>query len=136
MRHLIIAAALTMASACASATDVAESPVPTNSPAGRDCFHNDQVNGFGYVDDDTLSIRVSPNRNYAVTAHNIGRNLRYEQSVALRAPTGWICTGDAPNVDVYGGGLDSRRYLVRSIERIVEAPASAEASEEPAAEGS
>jgi hypothetical protein len=39
-------------------------------------------------------------------------------------------------VDVYGGGLDSRRYLVRSIERIVEAPASAEASEEPAAEGS
>jgi len=131
MRLVIIAAALAMATACASATDVAEGP----APAGRDCFRNDDVSGFGIIDDDTLSVRVLGNRNYSVSAHRIGRDLRFEQDVALRSRTGWICTGATPDLDVFGGGIVPRRYLVRSVERIVEEP-EAETSEAPAAQGS
>jgi hypothetical protein len=131
MRLVILAAALAMVTACASATDVAEGP----APAGRDCFRSDDVSGFNIMDDDTLRIRVLANRNYSVSANQIGRDLRFEQGVTLRSRTGWICTGDTPDLDVFGHGIVPRRYLVRSVERIVEEP-EAETSEAPAAQGS
>lgn len=111
---LTIAAAAFLLGACASPTTTASA-----APEGRDCFRSDDVNGFGLVDDYTVRVSVGPNRDYALATQTNVRQLRFDQTLGLRArPTGWICTGDGAGVEIFGGEPIERSWLVASVTRL------------------
>jgi hypothetical protein len=120
MRSILIASSLLLLGACASADGVAA------APGGRDCFRNADVSGYSTIDDDTLGVRVSPSRNYTLSAPRLGRDVRWENVIALNSDSGWICTGNGLGVEVIGG--EPRRTIqIRAVTRVQE-PAPAQGS--------
>jgi hypothetical protein len=106
MRALILAGLLSL-SACATAE--------SSAPAGRDCFRNDDVNGYSVLDDHTVRVNVGANRAYLLGIPQNVRELDWGQQIALQSDNGWICTGNGLGVEVIGGQIGPRRYQVRSI---------------------
>jgi len=119
LRHTFVAAALTALAACASATDGATDTAST-APSSQDCFRNDDVSGYGVIDDRSVSIRAR-GRDYIMTTLFNARDLDWTQAIALRSTTGWICTGNGLGVEIIGGE-PTRRYPVNSITRAPEEP--------------
>lgn len=58
MKRLLAACAALALAGCATPTGV-ESRA---APPGRDCFHADAVNGYEYVDEHSVAVRVGANR--------------------------------------------------------------------------
>lgn len=111
MSFIAIAGALAL-SACAT-----ESAAPRDT-AARDCFFSDTVSGYNVIDDRTVEIRAGNDRYRLTTLFN-ARDLDWTQSVALRSPTGSICTGNGNGVEIIGG-QPRRTYPVQSIARAPE----------------
>lgn len=111
MRAFLLTALVSVlsASACASSENAGA------APSGRDCFRNDDVNGFSVLDEHTVQVSVTANRAYLLDIAQNVRELDWSQQIALRSNDGWICTGNGVGVEVIGGQLGPRHYLVRSI---------------------
>ncbi|MBY0563213.1 MAG: hypothetical protein K2P58_03415 [Hyphomonadaceae bacterium] len=111
MRHELaaLAAALALA-ACATEPDVGA------PPAGRDCFHADSVNGYQYIDEHNVAVRVGANRRYILSTEWNARDLNWEHVIAIRSTTSWICTGNGLGVEIIGGE-PHRHYPISAITR-------------------
>jgi len=130
MRATFAALLLTAAlSACATVGANDETAATERAaPADRDCFRNNDIDGFTTIDDDTIKVSVSPRRDYILTGHRIGRDLRFSNTVAVIAQSGWICTGNGLGVRVAGGDIPMSAPI-QSIERAPEEPAQPVAEE-------
>lgn len=111
---LALAAALTLG-ACATPEETAA------APDGRDCFRNDDIFGYGVVDDHTIDVRAN-GRHYLMTTSWNARELDWTQQIAIRSATGWICTGNGLGVEIIGGD-PPRRFPVNSVARRPDEPA-------------
>ena len=128
-RVLSICAALLL-SACA-----AQSASPPDqaaaAPAERDCFNADFINGYSYIDEHSLSVRVGANRRYIFATSWNARDLDWSMAIAVRSTANWICTGNGLGVTIIGGD-PQRSYPITAITRALEpAPEAA-----PAVQGS
>lgn len=112
IRSALLAAATLALTACAS-TESADSPTPQGE---RDCFRSTQVSGYNIIDDHNIRVNVGASRSYTMsTAWNVN-DLDWSQTIALRSPTGWICTGSALGVEVTGG-RPARTFPIQTITR-------------------
>lgn len=110
---LAAAAAFTLA-ACAS--DGVNPQQPADAQAQRDCFRNENVNGYNLIDDHHVQIRVGANRRFILTTDWNANDLDWTHAIAIRSTSGLICTGNGLGVELIGG--DPRRtYNVTNIAR-------------------
>jgi hypothetical protein len=124
MARLIASAFVALAlGACAS--QVSQTAVSPSSD--RDCFSSDMINGYDYIDEHSVAVRVGANRRYILTTEWNARDLNWEHVIAIRSTTNWICTGNGLGVTIIGGD-PQRNYPVASIARAPEAPAPAPGS--------
>ncbi|MBN8607039.1 MAG: hypothetical protein J0L81_08995 [Caulobacterales bacterium] len=112
MKRLLAACAALALAGCATPTGV-ESRA---APPGRDCFHADAVNGYEYVDEHSVAVRVGANRRYILSTEWNARDLNWEHVIAIRSTTSWICTGAGLGVEIIGGE-PRRHYPISSIAR-------------------
>lgn len=108
---LLAAAALLAACTTPAANDQA------GPAAERDCFNAQSTNGFSYVDENHIDVRVGPNRKYRLTTMFNARDLDWTQAIAIRSTSSWICTGNGLGVEIIGG-QPQRTYPIRAIERL------------------
>ena len=127
MKSVLLAACILIVSACATPTRSA------SMPGAHDCFRNADVNSFNVIDDNTLRVRVSRTRQYDlhITGPTI-RDLRFDQGVALRSGTSWICTGNGLDVEIRQLRNGSQTW---SVDTITRAPAE-QLTAHPAPQGS
>lgn len=107
-----IAAALALAACASPGTSTA-----SNAGGDRDCFRALDVKGYGVLDDNRFRVRVSPQRQYALTIATTTRDLDWEHSIAIRSVTSFICVGAPSGVTVVGGDPAITRH-VTAIERL------------------
>ncbi len=114
LRIGLFASALLL-SACATDTQSA-------AAGDRDCFRTAEVRGFNVIDRSTVEIRVGASERYVLTTNWPTNNLDYSQRIAIRSPTGHVCTGNGLGVEIVGGD-PQQTYPIQSIARAPE-PAS------------
>lgn len=110
---LLAGLALTLAACAAAGTQTTAS---ATAPSGRDCFRNEDINGFNVEDENRVRIRVGANRNYFLTTDWNARQLSWSHVLAIRSQTGWICTGSPMDVRIVGS-QPVRSYYITNIER-------------------
>jgi hypothetical protein len=113
---LAAAAALTLA---ACSTSSGETRTASTAPA-QDCFRNDDIFGYGVIDDHNIDVRAR-GRHYIFTTEWNARDLDWTHAIAIRSATGWICVGNGLGVEIIGGE-PQRRFPVSSITRQPEEP--------------
>jgi hypothetical protein len=99
--------------ACATPADSA------TPPSGRDCFASRSILGYSIIDEHNVTVHVGASRDYILTTNWNARNLDWGEVIALRSPTGWICTGNGLGVDVTGG-RPPQTYPITGIARAPE----------------
>ncbi|MBY0562569.1 MAG: hypothetical protein K2P58_00180 [Hyphomonadaceae bacterium] len=112
VRTALFATAALLA-ACTTPTETDQAA----APADRDCFNAQMANGFSYIDENHIDVRVSANRKYRLTTMFNARDLDWTQAIAIRSTSAWICTGNGLGVELIGGN-PQRTYPVRGIERL------------------
>lgn len=119
LRPLILAASALALAACSTAArdDAAQS---ASAAPAQDCFRNDDIFGYGMVDDHTIEVRARGRYYVFGTNWNV-RDLDWSQQIAIRSATSWICTGNGVGVEIIGGSPE-RRYPITSITRKAEEP--------------
>ncbi|HRE44764.1 MAG TPA: DUF6491 family protein [Terricaulis sp.] len=118
LRSLFLAAAALTLAACAS-TGASEQTASAAAPA-QDCFRNDDIFGYGVIDNHNIEVRAR-GRYYILTTNWNARDLDWTQAIAIRSPTNWICVGNGLGVEIIGGEPQNR-YSVVSIQRKPEEP--------------
>ena len=88
-------------------------------PSGRDCFAQSSVLGYSLIDQHNVKVHVGASRDYILTTNWNAYDLNWRETIALRSPTGWICTGNGLGVDVTGGS-PVRTYPITGITRAPE----------------
>jgi hypothetical protein len=112
LRTTILAAALALA-ACAS-----PGASTAGAPGGdRDCFRALDVRGYGVLDDHRIRVRVSPQRQYALTIPTQTRDLDWTHAISIRSITSFICVGHPAGVTLLGGD-PALPHQVTAIERL------------------
>jgi hypothetical protein len=112
LRTVLLAGFALAISACATAT----AQESATAPAGADCFRNEDINGFGVVDDSTVRVRVGASHTYLLKTDWPADDISWGHVLAIRSPSGWICTGDGAGVRIVGGA-PVRSYYLTAIER-------------------
>lgn len=107
-----IAAALALVACSTPSTSTA-----SNAGGDRDCFRALDVRGYGVLDDNRIRVRVSPQRQYALTIATTTRDLDWEHAIAIRSVTSFICVGFPAGVTLVGGDPQVTRQ-VTAIERL------------------
>lgn len=118
LRPLLLAAAALTLAACSTAAGDTQS-ASTTAPA-QDCFRNDDIFGYGVIDDHSIDVRAR-GRHYIFTTEWDARDLDWTQAIAIRSTTGWICVGNGLGVEIIGGD-PQRRFPVSSITRRPDEP--------------
>jgi len=119
LRPILLAAAAAFAlAACSSTSD--ETRTATSTAPAQDCFRNDDIFGYGVIDDHNIDVRAR-GRHYIFTTNWNARDLDWTQAIAIRSSTGWICVGNGLGVEIIGGD-PQRRYPVSSITRKPDEP--------------
>ena len=126
LRHTTIALAVF---ACAGAA-AAQEQAPAQE-AARDCFRNEDIVGWGLLDDHAVRVRINGSRAYAIRTHMNVRRVRWEQTIALTSRSNWICTGDERGVELHTGGETPRTWIVDSVTRLPPDGAATEAPQQP-----
>lgn len=119
LRPLLLAAAALTLAACASSA-ASDTQTASNAAPAQDCFRNDDIFGYGVIDEHNIDVRAR-GRHYIFTTNWDARELDWTQAIAIRSSTGWICTGNGLGVEIIGGE-PQRRYPVSSITRRPEEP--------------
>jgi len=114
VRALMFAGLALALAACASAGATTETAGA--APANRDCFRNEDINGFNVVDDNHVRVRVGANRTYILTTDWNASHLSWAHVLTVRSQTGWICTGSPMDVRIVGS-QPVRSYYITNIER-------------------
>lgn len=111
LRTLVIASALAL-SACATGEQ-------TTASAGdsRDCFRALDVRGYSVLDEHRIGVRVSPQRQYALTIPTNTRDLDWTHAISINSVTSFICVGRPTGVTLVGGEPEFR-HQVTAIERL------------------
>jgi hypothetical protein len=118
-RTALFAAAALALSACTSTEGATQSA--DAMPGNRDCFRSDAVSGFNVVDNNNIRVTVGANRHYILsTTWNVS-DLDWSNAMALRSPTGWICVGSTPGVEVIGG-RPARNFPIQTVSRAPDPP--------------
>jgi len=112
LRSLILASAVAL-SACASS----ETTTSASAAESRDCFRALDVRGYSVIDDHRVGVRISPQRQYALTIPTSTRDLDWTHSIAIRSVTSFICVGSPSGVSLVGGE-PSFPHQVTAIERL------------------
>ena len=86
------------------------------APAERDCFASSVVLGYSVIDAHNVSVHVGASRNYVLSTSWNASDLDWGEAIALRSPTGWICTGNGLGVQITGGRPE-RSYPITGIAR-------------------
>lgn len=118
LRPLLFAAAAALTLAACSSTG-GETQTASTAPA-QDCFRNDDIFGYGVIDDHNIDVRAR-GRHYIFTTAWNARDLDWTHAVAIRSTTGWICVGNGLGVEIIGGD-PQRRFPVSSITRRPDEP--------------
>lgn len=114
-------AALVAVIVCAAAVAASEADGAQAEKERRDCFHARSVNGFNPVDEDTVDVRVGPNRRYRLELAGYCPDIDWSWRIALRTRGGssWICHGlDAELIVPSPTGRQN--CLVSSVRRLSE----------------
>lgn len=111
LRILVIASALAL-SACATGEQAT-----ANSGESRDCFRTLDVRGYSVLDEHRIGVRVSSQRQYALTIPTNTRDLDWTHAIAIDSVTSFICVGRPSGVTLVGGE-PVFRHQVTAIERI------------------
>lgn len=119
LRPILYAAAALALAACAS-TPADSGPQTAENAPGQDCFRNDDIFGYGVIDEHSIDVRAR-GRHYIFSTNWNARDLDWTQAIAIRSTTGWICTGNGLGVEIIGGD-PQRRYPVSSITRRPDEP--------------
>lgn len=103
---------------------------------GRDCFNVRSINGFNYVDRDTVRVSVSPRRSYDLDTFGATCfNLRWAKAIAVRSrPSSFLCVGDGVSVDARIITDQGDSCLVEAIRRAPEPGAEEDMSDDDAPE--
>jgi hypothetical protein len=84
---------LTIAFAAAAATGASAAERPAADAGSRQCFFSRNIRSWAEVDDRSLTIRVSGDRNYLLKLSGPCPELRATQVLGLKRMDGdWICT--------------------------------------------
>ena len=123
MRILAPAPALALALALAACASPQTAQTADAARAERDCFYNEQIHGFGYLDRTHLRVDVDAGRHYAfeITPSALDLNSQFAIAVHSNRPGNVICTGRLTGVRVTGGD-PPLTYAVTNIARIPDAP--------------
>lgn len=112
LRNSLIAAAAALAlGACAGAQTT------ENAGSSRDCFRAMDVSSYGIIDENTVRVRVSAAREYALSVRQNVRDLDWTHAISIRSTTSFICTGNGLGVQLLGGDPPVT-YPVINIERL------------------
>jgi len=103
--------------ALAALTAACATPAEQVSAGDSDCFRAGSVNGYSVIDRNNVEVRVSPSRRYVLHTDWDTYNLRSAQGIAVRSPTGSICTGETQGILLETGG---QTYPVQSVSRAPE----------------
>jgi len=121
LRPLLLAAAGALALAACSSSGASNTQTTSASSApAQDCFRNDDIFGYGVIDDHNIDVRAR-GRHYIFTTNWNARDLDWTQAIAIRSSTGWICVGNGLGVEIIGGD-PQRRFPVSSITRRADEP--------------
>lgn len=118
LRPFLLAAAAALTLAACSSTG-GETQTASTAPS-QDCFRNDDIFGYGVIDEHNIDVRAR-GRHYIFTTTWNARDLDWTQAIAIRSTTGWICTGNGLGVEIIGGD-PQRRFPVSSITRRPDEP--------------
>jgi len=118
LRPILLAAAAALTLAACSSTG-GETQTASTAPA-QDCFRNDDIFGYGVIDEHNIDVRAR-GRHYIFTTNWNARDLDWTHAIAIRSSTGWICVGNGLGVEIIGGE-PQRRFPVSSITRRPDEP--------------
>ena len=118
LRPILFAAAAALTLAACSSTG-GETQTASTAPA-QDCFRNDDIFGYGVIDEHNIDVRAR-GRHYIFTTNWNARDLDWTNAIAIRSSTGWICVGNGLGVEIIGGE-PQRRFPVSSITRRPDEP--------------
>jgi hypothetical protein len=110
IRSALLAATALALSACASAGETASNTPPSE----RDCFRSESVSGYSVVDEHNIRVTVGARRTYTLSTNWNVNDLDWSNAIALRSPTGWICQGPTPGLEVTGG-RPPRTFPIQSV---------------------
>lgn len=110
MHRILLAAAALALAGCAATQTGAE------TAASRDCFRTLDVGGYGVVDEHTVRVHISPQREYYLTINANTRDLDWTHAISIRSNTSFICVGNGAGVQLMGGDPPFPYQVVR-IER-------------------
>ena len=114
LRRVFLAGLAVALSACATAGTTTQASA--EAPANRDCFRNEDINGFRVIEDNLVRVRVGVSRTYDMTTDWNARQLSWDHVLAIRSQSGWICTGSPLDVRIVGS-QPVRSFYITSIER-------------------
>ncbi len=112
LRSLILASAVAL-SACASS----DGTTSASAAESRDCFRALDVRGYSVIDENTIGVRISPQRRYALTIPTNTRDLDWTHAISIRSVTSFICVGAPSGVSLLGGDPPFP-HQVTAIERV------------------
>ncbi|GAM98456.1 hypothetical protein U91I_02089 [alpha proteobacterium U9-1i] len=113
LRSIFFAGLALTLSACAAAGTTTQTAA---APADRDCFRNEDINGFRVVDENHVNVRVGARRNYVLTTDWNAQHLSWSHVLSVRSQTGWICTGSPADLRIVGS-QPVRSYYITNVER-------------------
>ncbi len=114
LRPLLFASLAFALSACAAAGTTTHAAA--EAPANRDCFRNEDINGFRVIEDNLVRVRVGVSKTYDMTTDWNARQLSWDHVLAIRSTNGWICTGSPLDVRIVGS-QPVRSFYITNIER-------------------
>jgi len=93
------------------------------APAARDCFRNQEINGWSLIDPHTVRVQISPRRAYALTVQPNASDLNFSEVIAIRARgSDWICTNEVSDIRISAHGTIPREWWVTKVERLPQPP--------------
>jgi hypothetical protein len=84
-----------------------------SSKKERTCLHVNSINGFNPIDKRHLTVSVGANKVYLVTLKSNCRDLKWNQSIAIKATSSWTCSNSHDKIYV-----GEQRCFIDDIERV------------------
>ncbi|MES1200594.1 MAG: DUF6491 family protein [Pseudomonadota bacterium] len=115
-----LAALLAVAAVFAAGCTTTAQSQTASAATSRDCFRNQDINGWSLIDPHTLRVEITPRRAYALTVQPDARDLNFTESIAIQArgSDDWICTNDVNDIRISAHDTIPRTWWVTKVERL------------------
>ncbi len=102
----------------ALASPAAAAPQDTNT-----CFHESTIDGWTYVDKDTVRVSVGPSRAFELKIMGNARELAMTENLGIKSsPSGWICEGSGLGLEIFSRDTIPRHWAVIGVKAVPKAP--------------